>query len=641
MDSSLKELDKTLFYSCTNELSYDEFLYNDLFDSKNAMNALELSYPRLDAHLAQNGEYSIAELQSTGRIILDEDATIDDVISICSSFLLLQSLRFNGEDLQLTLFTSVYINKNYEIKNPLLKLMFKVFSVASYSIETFVYNLGLFNASCWSYFENLSEFINNFDIKEVRTEVDSFSDFPEILKNLANFELNLAEFFNSIYEQPVPDLPELPVGSSESGIAKFLAYRTYIVSNPTHKPISTTLEQAHNTFKQLIQELTEAKEVFREPSNSVFELFNRIIEWNTPTPKVSLTRFVILSLILHQFNPNPEQSFDVFLKKELTLAHVQSSFFLHPDYKTFSNSTYCAVRTICRHLILPTASAQGFLVSHGHQYWHYVQYLGFTLQQNSALPAKLPKCHAIEFQRCTEMPFPLWSTRIASLLLETIIRWGFSSQLYSILDYHIDYYVLEMASKTSALTLLQKRTLDAIYNAKARMGKKNDKKLRNEDVNRSLANPTPEEIFHLCKNELYSGYFHSIRIFKKWKSMNFDAGLFFDERKLFESRQSPSVKMMHFASKTYEDFASSVEPGINDKDFIRLQAISHFSKSKEYLMQYLGMVHTKTPETTEMMRANLMNIIFLNKFTENDKVKFNFASHPVFPLFELDVTNTP
>ena len=62
MSEQWKELDYSLFTSCTKELKYDEIIYNDLFDTKDAMNSLEASYIRLDSHLSQKGEYSIDEL---------------------------------------------------------------------------------------------------------------------------------------------------------------------------------------------------------------------------------------------------------------------------------------------------------------------------------------------------------------------------------------------------------------------------------------------------------------------------------------------------------------------------------------------------------------------------------------------------
>lgn len=636
MSEQWKELDYSTFSSCVNDLKYDEMIYNDLFSAKDAMNSLEASHIRLDSHMSQEGEYSIDELKSTGHIILDEEATVDDIIAICSKFLTIQSLRLDGHIFQITLLSSVYICKEYEIKNPLLKLMFKAFSVATYSIETFVNQFGIFPVSCWVHTDKYLKFIENYDISEVQNEVESFADMPKILKDLALFELGLARFFNSMLNNDIPVLPELPSTTSESGVAKYLHYRNLSASNPTPKPLETTIEEAHKTFKQLIEELHEAKTIFSQNEYIIKDSFTKIIKWNSTSNKIALSRFAVLGYIVLPFLPSPEEKFGVQLQKELANSHCHINFFRSKGYQSFVTNSYSAFSHILKHLVLPISTAQAYLFNHGCQYWSYIQSLGFDLQKSSTPDKILPKCQNPDFQRCVTIHFPLWSTQIASILLETCIRWGFQSDLYSVRDFHIEYYLLELASKTSLMAVIQERTLNAIYKAKSLDTRKKSRMVMTSDVSRVIDQASPEEILINTKSEIYTAYFYSFCIFRKWKSIDINDGQFFSERSVFEMRQNVATQMMHFATKTYEEFEISCKIEDKNESETKNEAIIHFNKSKDYLMQYLKLTKMKTPESTELMRSILMNTIFFQKLKENDKIKININdSFKFYPIFEI------
>lgn len=636
MSEQWKELDYSLFTSCTKELKYDEIIYNDLFDTKDAMNSLEASYIRLDSHLSQKGEYSIDELKSTGHVILDEEATVDDIIAICSKFLTIQSLRLDGQIFQITILSSVYICKEYEIKNPLLKLMFKTFAVATYSIESFVNSFGIFPVSCWIHTDKYLKFIENYDILQVQNEVENFADMPKILKDIALFELKLANFFNSVIKNDIPDLPELPTTTSESGIAKYLHYRNLTPSNPAPKPLEATIEEAHKLFKKLIEELNEVKKIFQQNDYVIKDIFTKVIQWNTESDKVPLTRFAVLGFLILPLLPSQEENFEVHLQKDLVRSHCHINFFKSKGYKTFATNTYSAFLHILRHLVLPISTAQSYLFNHGCQYWYYIQSSGFELQKSSTPEKILPKCQNPDFQRCVSVHFPLWSTQVASIILETCIRWGFQSDLYSPRDFHIEYYLLELASKTSLLAKIQERTLNSIYKAKSSDPRKKSRMVMTSDVSRFIESPSPEEILINAKSEIYTAYFHSFCIFKKWKSIDFKEGHFFNEKEVFENRQIVATQMMHFSTKTYEEFQDSVKIQGNDETEIKTEAISHFNRSKECLMQYLKITKTKTAEATELMRSILMNSIFFQKLKENDKVNIKFNdTYKFYPIFEI------
>lgn len=636
MSEEWKELDNSLFSSCVNELKYDEMIYNDLFGSKSAMNSLEVSHIRLDSHMSQEGEYSVDELKSTGHLLLDEEATIDDIIAICSKFLTIQSLRLDGYTFQITILSSVYICKEYEIKNPLLKLMFKVFSVATYSIENFINNFGLYPASCWIHTDKYLKFIEKYEYSEVKQEVESYTDMPKILKDLATFELGLANFLDSVIKNDIPVLPELPTTTSESGIAKYFHYRNLSPSNPTPKSLETTVEEAHKTFKRLIEEINEAKKIFTSNEFIIKDIFTKVIEWNSSSQKIALTRFVALGLIILPLFPNPEDSFSEHLHKELAIFHCHINFFNSKGYPEFAKKSYNAFFHILRYLILPIPTAQAYFDSHGCQYWCYIQSLGFDLQKSSTPDRILPKCQSPEFQKCASIHFPLWSTRIASLLLENCIRWGFQCDLYSPRDYHIEYYLLEMASKTSQMAIVQERYLNAIYKAKSLDVRKKSRMIMTSDIAKVIEQPSAEEILVNAKSELFTAYFNSFCIFKKWKNIDINPGQYFNERGIFEMRQKVATQMMHFATKTYEEFESSVNIENGENKDIKLEAIDHFNKAKEYLMQFIKMTQTKTPESTEIMRAILMNVMFFQKLKENDKVKIVFNdSYKFYPRFEI------
>ena len=646
-DQDWKELDLSLFSECSHQLKFDEFIQNEDFNSKSAMNSLEVAMKKLDSHLHAEGEYSLDDLVKSGHVILDEDATVDDVIAICSKFLTIQSLRIDGYHFLLTIMTSVYINKNYQIKNPLLKFMFKAFSVAVCAVESFA-NTNKIGISCWAHFRNFEKYIDtSYSIDEVKKELMEYNDLPKALRDIANFELQFASFLmrcessttnkndkNLLLKADLPEVPEFPSNLSESGIAKYLYYRDYSPLNPTPKPLSASAEQAHQTFVKLFQEVQEAKQSFSEMVFDLEKTIKKIVEWNESGPKISLARFIAYSYCCISYID--KQEFKKKIQIEFNNIHLPVNFFMYKEYNDFEDLLYDSYICIIQNLFLPIPAAHSFLLTTGSVYWSYIQRKGLEIYEASVPVSLLPKCASDDFKQIVSLCFPLWSTQIASLLLEIYVRWGFLSEIYSPKDYHIGWYLFEVAYRTLNISFLQRKVLDAIYKVH-KSKKKKAGIIHTNEIKKNLLSQknSPEQTLTDAKSELFSAYFYSYKLFKKLNSIKANCGPFFNEKGVFETRQSIAAAMFHLSLKTYNEFKESMEYNPFDINSAKKEVLNHFSKAKEHMSQYIKMTQKKDKESTEIMRSIIMNSVFFNKFKEGDRVDIVFKNHFLYPLFEI------
>lgn len=632
--SDWKELDLTLFNDCAGQMGYSDYLFTEDFETKRAMNSLEVGRIKLDSHMHQKGQYTVDEYLANVAVP-DENITSEEIIAICSRFADFQANRFEGYNILTNVLTCVYLQKGFEIKNPVLKFVFKCFNHCIHSVEKFVNTIGLFNIPSWLISLKYDEYFNeDCTDDELQEEYKNIS-LPEEIKSLIEFEMKFAKFIQDPFHNEIEFDVTIPDKITNVGFAPYLHYRDLSPSNPVPKPSNPDHAATQGIFSKLIDECKDVKQQITECK--LDEVLVKLAMWNESSEHVALSRFVALSMVL-PLDSNDMTFFGIpfktYLRNDLIAFNIPTMFFDYKEFPEFADTTYKSLTFICRFFIMPTPTAHSRLILNGAQYWGYIQTQGFEIYR-TAVPAKhVPKCQNLDHSRAASMLFPLWSTQIGSIILYYIYRWGFKNGVYSERDLGIELHLLELATKTETLALLQHRIAEAVFKSKTQK-KKAVHLVKVQDVNKYQQSASAKEVFNEILSEYYSACFQTWRLITFWKNIDVKYGPYFSEEPLYNLRKQPANSMMHFQVLEYNEY-SKIFNNEKDIEFIKKSTTIRFTNARSLLAKYLKMDGAiKSPENSLLMRSIVSNSIFISKLTQESKAKVDFQTHYAFPIFSV------
>ena len=633
---NFSELSLSMFKECAAQMKQDEFIFSDVFDSKKAMSSLEVGGKRLDSHLMSEGHHTTSDIMANSKI-LDEELSDDQIEGICGKFIDLQASRIDGHCFLTNVLTSIYMQKDYEIKNPTLNLLFKLFSHTCFKIEEYTYNFRLI-CSFWALnnrYTNL--FVKQDNESEFFDQLRKY-DFSEPLKKIVEFEIDLCNFINDTFTYSMNPNFEITDKTNSIGIDKFLHYRDSTPSTPPSAPQIPNHEEALKILHQFIDEVSEFKTLF--PSEMrITKLIENIMEWNEKGSHISLARFVLIERLLQEDTVFMKTlSYGQYLKNELTLFNVNSKYFSHksyPDVATNFKDIFCP---IIQHLISPIPSAAAYLIEEATKLWGYFQTKGFEHHYNAISKSDLPKCVNQDQQKIAELVFPLWSTQIASQLLLLAYRWEYKSEIYSLRDIHIILYCCQFSARMAAIALSQSRTAEAVYRVKPGKKKTAVWHRREADVKKMIRDRSAPEIYYNLVEQITLGCVKTLSILKHFDSLDIKYGLFFNEKTVFQNRISTTNFLIHINTPTYKDFMDAFSLPlleINNLNAIKMDVSNTFASAKDFLNQYKNALQKTTPEIIEMLRCIAANSIFISKYTPDKKVRVSYEHHFMWPIFEF------
>lgn len=638
-NNDFTELDLNTFVKCAAEMKYDDFIFNDLFNSKNAMLSYEIGGPRLDAHLMAEGHFTVDDIQKNTEI-LDENLTMDQILGICGKFADLQSSRLNGYCVLTNILTSIYIQRNYQIKNPILNLIFRLFSHVSFKVEKFAFDLR-FNASFWSYDSKYENYFVKDDESKLKEEFSKLT-LPPALQSFIDFEFDLSQFLDDPFKNTINPQFDVPQETNEIGIDKFLHYRDASPTNPPPDQQILDHEQSVKLLHQLVAEINEIQKLF--PGEvCLSSLIKSIANWNESGTHVGFSRFVLLNRIVPASPDNKifnSVTVEQYISNELKPYYVNPKFFKHANFPTFVDAFKTVFNYMMQRLVAPIATSHGFFCDEGARYWQYIQTQGFELHQEAVKDTDIPRCVSKEHQRAASMVFPFWSTQIASQLLLLSHRWAYWSQVYTLRDLHISLYCTHVALKMASLSFSQTRIATGVYRVKD-SSKKNQGNMwhrKEAAVIKMIPQKSADEVYSDMLNELFDGLFKVVRMLKNWKCVpDWKEGDYFNEKFVFENRMLSYSKILHFNNQSYEEFQKdmSLELYANRTDIIISEAKKHFQSAKELLSQYVKMTNEKNNEINSILRCIVTNSIFLAKLTPESKVNISYKNHFMYPTFEF------
>ena len=625
-----------LFSDCAAALKTDEMIRSDRFESKMALSAADFSGKRVDAYKLGEGHITYEEVLARLGPVPNENATPEEVLGICGKFVDLQASRVEGQTPLTNIFTTIYMQKEFEIKHPVLKFMFKVFRYASKRIERFAQSMlpGKSGTYYWFLMDSVMfDELEEMNEDELKAEMESLKLDP-VLEGLAKFEFALAEFLENPREREMVGEFVAPETSLDVGYDMYMRYRDASPTYTPHWPQVPSHDVAVARMKQLVAELVEVKKVFKEAC-PIIELIELIAKWNEAKEYVPLTRLVAIYLVMGTAEDRKmfgQMDMKTYFEEELKQHHIPAhKFFVAKGYPEFEGFVEKILGDVFMKLLGPIPVAHKFLYN-GLRFWGYVQAQGYSIFQETC-KGECPRCKSKDHQRVASMVYPLWSTKIAARLLWIMFKWGDKAEIYSERDIPAITYILEVVLQTLALSYENGRIADAVYNSRA--GKSKAQPRKEADVHRCLVAAGQNERLAMLQSDVMGCCMTLEKVLAGWNNLEMHKGQFFDEKGLFESRCASMSKLLHFQLPHYEEFCENMKLSKTHCGIIAKELVAKFASVKTRLMAYIKETKDQGPEVKEMMACLLMNSAILPGLSESNKYRLVKGSSVIFPRFEL------
>jgi hypothetical protein len=630
-------VDLSVFQECSNALAYDEFISCALFNVSNAMAAADFGSPRLDAHVAALGHNTLAEAVQQNADLPNESVTDDQLLGICTQFVCLQAARLRGHSASTTVMTSIYIQPGFELRHPVLRFMFHLFSQVCWQTEHFpttVYSNPQ-SQQFWLVCLTRERDFLKYDDAALRAELAGI-ELPTGLRGLVDFELGLAHFLDDPLSNELPKFDCPPV-ALDIGVDRLLRYRDYAPSTTPSKSPSLTRDEAAATVSQLLSDIRNARAFATH--TGLLSLFQAICAWNEQRDVVNFARIVAVFYAFGSFDAPKIFHLHTpadFLARELG-GFMPKKFFMAPHYPEFITGVFVPVFCqITERLMAPVPVAHRYLLIEGIQVWSALQHQGFEIFKKAVPDGELPRCKQKEHQVAASMMFPYWGSQIAAHLLLTTYQWGERMRLFSALDVPIVLYCCVHVARTAAIAYEQARVGRAVYGVKNSQKKTKTWTRTAQEVDRLIAKETktPPEIWVGGLLNLFQACFGLLKVLRRWGNLSEFSGPFLCEEALFTQRAAPILKTTHFETVLYSDYAQEFEFDERLVPLFVQDVQKRFGLARERITAFVKATGRKDdPVVRDAFTCIVINTALLNGISKEKAYRLQKADRILFPCF--------
>ena len=624
-----------LFRDCASAMKVDEFIKCDKFEPKAALSAADFSGKRVDAYALAKGHITFEEVMQNLGDVPNENATTEQILGICGKFVDLQASRIDGHAAMTNIFTTIYMQKEFEIKHPVLKFMFKLFTHTSKRIEQFAARVFV-NESSFRFWLLISpemfEELEEANDDELRAELESLKLDPA-LEGLAKFELALAEFMVNPGEKDLVCEFVAPSVSSDVGCDKLMRYRDASPSTTPNWEHVPDHDKAIGMMKQFIEEVAEVKKALSE-LKPIDEFLEVLAAWNESREHLGLTRVLALHLLVGCVGPREKllgKATSDYIMEDLKQHHIPHKFFQSEDYEAFLEMTTNILVDIFISMLLPMPMTHRHL-TRSIKLWAYVQGQGYSIFETECM-SECPRCKDKNHQHMASMIFPFWSTQIAARLLWIMFRWGDKSEVYSDRDIPSLTYLLEVVMQTSAIVYNRDRLADAVYRTPAGRSKVTPRK--ESDIQRRIQPITQKEQLTSIQSDILGCCMTLEKVLVNWENLEINQGQFFDEEHLFDIRRDPMAGLSHLQPPQYKKYRDDIKLSETALEETAKGLEKKFAAVKESLMSYIKTTHDQTPIVKEMMKCVLTNTVLCKTLSKENKYCLAKGTSFIFPCFAL------
>ena len=513
------------FLECKNQLKYDEMIFNNNMNTRLSMSSLEVNSPRIDGHYLAKGMHEICDFINSGIEFPNENITMDEIREIIGYFVDLQVSRLDGFNSFQNILISVYVHREYEIKNDFFKNVIHSFLSAFCSVENYINNHLKNSQSFWTKNEEVKNLVHQYDKKLIKEFFQNYKENNSNVNDIINFclfEIEFSDYIDSNFNLLPPKIPEFPLATSTIGIIHSIHFRDL----PYHSPPAKQQIPDHKiAIEQFISLLNFLPEIINFPKTESFSiLLDNAYKWGQNHPNLLIFGRMLLYGFIYQ--PNPKTTFFNeltlinYLKRDFKNHHIKPEI-LDLDLEqttSFLNSFELFLENTLRGFLMPIQFLQGIFTKIILHIWGYIQKILASLEISLKSKLNLPKINIPEFDQLLNKSTLIWSTKIAYQFSNYYFELSYQCKVFLPHDL-IFTSIIQKNIIESYLTILEKeKNLNSAYNLfekKKEKGKKRIGILKSQDIKRNSLEDTILEIeSKILLNYYYSCYYLMILGYK-------------------------------------------------------------------------------------------------------------------------------
>ena len=631
-----KSLDLSLFHDCTAQMKFGDFLWNDNFSSRRAMNSLTVGSRRIDSHLIANNVHSISDFTSQGNYLPDEGATSDEIRKIQGKMFDAMIALFRGFNMYQTILTCVYAHKEYQIKNEVLRCMILSYTNLVRCVQSFVSKYSL-HSSAWALEAGSLDLMHDsVDPKQLREDLLRIKQQDPSVDDIVDFSLFLVDFQNYISDPSGVEFPttqRIPSQSESIGFSDVLHNRKLPTQSPPQLMQIKNHEESIKEFNDMMNAILEFKNYFSDVS-SLVDLIDRAFNWGIQHQNlIILPRFLLYAYLFPKPSNAEKEPKQGILNKLLIEGfekyHVPKAFF--DSSKDISDSIFTISQFAIKPFLMPISFAH-------HSFTRQLnKYLGTTLnyfmaaQHSSIRLFKFPKTDSESITAILASPLLQWGLFSNKIFLKYYLQLSIEAKVYNPLDYCALFYFLSHVHREIAESYSQQRLIDAAYELSSSQKNKN-KRLTATNIKRRQKPESALEIEHKILSSYYDYCIYLMMFVLKTKSIKLPSNEFYNPEKTYSDRKRTIDLMNCIQFMPYDNFHLLYGYNSYNIDRIKFEAKRKFEAIKEIIKKRNDIGNP--PEwIKDLLRKSVVSSLTLVQWKEGSKYSITFDNF--IPNFQL------
>ena len=630
-------VDRALFESCRSALKSDEIISKNL-DVKATMSGLDVGNPRIDCHVIAKGLFTIDDVLKAGIPVPDEGITDDEIRSVVGHLFDCQVARLDGHSFFQTVLACVYLNREYEIKNPKLRTLVHGFVPVLRFMEE--YGRKIENPD-WKLEkrEPMENLLPEVDAGKIRAELDELEKDEGIrdVVRFVRFELDLEEYLRGFLDGHAPvEFVEPPKVAAKIGFVPEIHFRDLVYHTPPPAVEIRPHEESVKVFAQFLEDLKGIR-AFPEFVD-LRKFFSDAFDWGwTHQSALLFTRLMIVDTVFKDRDTVPSilgKKFADLLRADMRRFHVEESIFETEPFKMLEERIYwvffkCFYAFACVPSSGQIAIGDTIMRSWGLDMRHLCLY-----ETEATKKMTIPKVTFNDWTRLLKSPFSLWTLYLSADLVQRYIKLGIRNEIYNQLDYPFIFITLCEVYNCIKGAMERQRTVDGIYAVDSKKKKSKGGKvlaLRDADVNKAIKPPSADELTIMALSEYMTGCFHYVRLLDKMGAMKLKPPLFYNAKAVYNSRIESLHHIQSVPTLDYSKFEAIYNTDNSTADQLKATVLSHFNAAKAHLKSAQAI--ESSPYRVSIVRSIVLNSLVMDQWKPGSTVTISFDSD--FPTFKL------
>ena len=620
-ETSWEEIDISLFKNATEQLKYDEFIFDpEKLNTYYLQYVLHIGEKKLDSHLQAQRDFTFEDYMQYHPDLPNENITPDQIRGVIGKLIDCQVNRWCGFNIFRNILLCSYIHNNFKSKNPLLQVVLDSFSHCIVSTEEFCKSSNSYQTSEWYPCDSSIKYFRvNIDVEKTLSTLQELSSKdPSIsdITSICEWELKLGQYLLHFPSDPIPILPfdKIPQTTSDLGFSDDLHVRDLSISAPSRILLPNhekSLEILQSNY-DMMKDISLIK--FPETMNEFFEFCFNWTRTHRNASYFTRCHFFAKILIFLQ-GPTPESAMiSKFIQNDLNNWHIPPIYFKNSNWEAVLHYlTYKVLHDIAKICTYNCDDCCKGLEKKG------IIQIGEILssielfERSMFKPSLFPKTQSDQINAEISSPFSSWISLSAATVAINYLLISYQNEVFNPTDFPSIFFALKLFHKTKAKCLSAYRVSNAVYKIREDKRRRHQTgPIHSSDIQKVPV--TPQEAFETA----LSDYFDAAVYVCNWGissgaiDIKYFSGLFSNPGKVYNERFLFFQKFTGLGIVTqYEVFQKII--GI-EKGSLQEIAIKKLNMAKKSIADQIAVVG-KTEELTDLLKRVVMVSLKLSKWT--------------------------